>query len=82
MKKSDIQNTLFEMKDEKYKGFQCSLMPTVSPDSVIGVRTPILRRLAKEIFMQGSYREFLCDLPHTYYEENNVHAFIVEQITD
>ena len=46
---TDLQKTLFELKDEKYKQFSASLMPTVDPDTVIGVRVPLLRKLAKDI---------------------------------
>ncbi len=77
-----IQNKLFELSDAEYKAFHCKLMPTVSPQKVIGVRTPALRRLACEIYRQGNYDSFLKDLPHEYYEENNLHAFLIEKIKD
>jgi len=77
-----IQSRLFELQDLKYKDFQCKLMPTVPPDTVIGVRTPILRKLAKELSKVPKTVEFLKLLPHKYYDENNLHVFLVENIMD
>lgn len=73
---------MFSLQDTKYKDFQCKLMPTVDPDRVIGVRTPALRALAKELYGTPQAEEFLSALPHTYYEENNLHAFLIEGIKD
>ena len=77
-----IQSRLFELQDLKYKEFQCKLMPTVSPEAVIGVRTPQLRSLAKDIARLPEAMEFLEILPHKYYEENNLHSFIICTIKD
>ena len=77
-----VQKDLFEMQDLKYKEFHEKLIPTVNPDSVIGVRTPQLRKFAKEFSKTKESRGFLSDLPHKYYEENNLHAFLIEQIKD
>lgn len=83
---SDFENELlarlFEEQDEKYRDFQCRLMPGVEPESVIGVRTPILRRLAKEFSRKEGAAEFMASLPHRYYEENNMHGFLIETIGD
>lgn len=57
-------------------------MPTVNSETVIGVRTPILREYSKEIAKNGHYEDFLKSLPHQYYEENNLHAFLIEKIKD
>lgn len=57
-------------------------MPTVNPDTVIGVRTPELRKLAKELSKSPEAAGFLSVLPHTYYEENNLHGFLIETIRD
>ena len=57
-------------------------MPTVTPDTVIGVRTPQLRAYAKEVFKSEYAEIFLSSLPHTYYEENNLHGFLIEKIKD
>ena len=80
-----IRKQLMTLQDEKYREFQCRLMPTVDPANVIGVRTPILRGFAKELrktLSKAEMQEFLHDLPHRYYEENNLHAFLIEQIKD
>lgn len=77
-----IQARLFELQDLKYKEFQCKLMPTINPDTVIGVRTPELRRLAREFAKTPEALEFIKILPHNYYEENNLHGFLIETIKD
>lgn len=79
---STITKRLLALADEGYRRFQMPLIPTVPPERVIGVRTPILRKLAKELAGTEEAEAFLQDLPHTYYEENNLHAFLVEQIKD
>ncbi|NLB77839.1 MAG: DNA alkylation repair protein, partial [Clostridiaceae bacterium] len=60
----------------------CKLMPTISHEAVIGVRTPDLRKLAKEISKEPEMKEYLKILPHRYYEENNLHGFLLERIKD
>ena len=70
------------MADESYKAFSSKLMPTVDNDKVIGVRTPALRNFAKELYKEGGYEDFLSDLPHKYYEEDNLHAFLIEKTKD
>lgn len=77
-----IRTRLFEMQDAPYRDFQAKLMPTVNPGAIIGVRTPALRAYAKEIAGTPEAEAFLADLPHCYYEENNLHAFLIEQIRD
>lgn len=77
-----FRQKLFELQDLKYKEFQCKLMPTVNPDTVIGVRTPELRKLAKELSKSPEAAKFLTILPHKYYEENNLHGFLIETIKD
>ena len=79
---SRITERLFSLADEGYRQFQIPLIPTVDRSRVIGVRTPILRKLARELAGTEEAEAFLRDLPHTYYEENNLHAFLVEQIRD
>ncbi len=78
----NIQNELFKLQDLKYKKFHTRLMPTVSEEKVIGVRVPQLRKLAKTFAKDANCAAFLNALPHTYYEEDNVHAFVIEQIKD
>lgn len=83
--KSDIRKIrekLFSLQDLDYKAFQCKLMPGVDTDSVIGVRTPKLRAYAKELYKSGQYEAFLQDLPHQYYDEMNLHGFILCEMKD
>ena len=82
MKKEEIRSRLFDMQDIEFKKFQCKLIPGVNSDTVIGVRTPLLRKLAKEIFKSDDYEEFIRDLPHEYYEEVNLHGMIICMVSD
>ncbi len=77
-----IQKELFRHGEEAYRSFQCKLMPTVNPDTVIGVRIPILRRMAQRLAKSDEATAFTSTLPHRYYEENNLHAFLIERIGD
>jgi len=77
--KSNIQEALLSMGEEEYREFSSKLMPTVDKSSVIGIRTPILRKYAKSL---ENYEEFLNELPHRYFEENNLHAFLIEREND
>lgn len=77
-----IREKLLQMQDEGYRKFQCKLMPTVAPESVIGVRTPLLRSFAKQLTAMSDVNDFLACLPHKYYEENNLHGLIIERIKD
>ncbi len=77
-----IRERLFEMRDEGYKAFHCALMPTVAPETVIGVRVPELRKLAKSLRGTPEASAFLRELPHRYYEENNLHGLLVCALRD
>ena len=81
MKLTKIQKDLFAMNDENFRVFTAKLMPTVPFKTIIGVRTPDLRRYAKS-FDETVSEDFLKKLPHKYYEENNLHAFLIEKIRD
>ncbi len=78
----DIQAELFKLQDKDYRAFQIKLLPTVQPDSVIGVRTPELRRLAKVFVRSGAAEHFLSDLPHKYFDENQLQAFMLSELKD
>ena len=80
--KVDIQQELFALQDLSYRDFHAKLMPTVEKARVIGVRTPKLRVFAKEFGKTEEAKEFLKVLPHQYYEENNLHGLLIEQIKD
>lgn len=77
-----VYERLIEVKDEEYKVFQAKLVPNISPDTIIGVRTPQMREVARSVYKEGNYDSFLKELPHKYYEENLVHFFIVAMIKD
>lgn len=77
-----IREQLFQLQDTEYKQFQSRLMPTIDSDSIIGIRTPVLRKFAKEICGTPEAEEFLASQPHSYYEENNLHMFLLEQRRD
>ena len=76
----NIQKSLFELQDEKYRDFHARLMPNIEKDRIIGVRVPVLRAFAKKIKPQAE--DFLKKLPHEYYEENNLHAYLIAEIAD
>ena len=78
----NVQRELFAMQDLKYRDFHAKLMPTVDKGTVIGVRTPELRKFAKEYGKTEEAKIFLQVLPHQYYEENNLHGLLIEQIKD
>lgn len=77
-----VKEKLFELRDCEYRDFHARLMPTVDKEKIIGVRTPVLRKFAKDFYKSGDYEPFLHALPHEYYEENNLHAFLIEQQKD
>lgn len=78
----DVRKELFRMKDEKYKKFSAKLIPTIAPETIIGIRIPTLRTYAKQILRDGRAEAFLSEPEHEYFEENNLHAFLIEQIKD
>ncbi|MBQ7128761.1 MAG: DNA alkylation repair protein [Clostridia bacterium] len=78
----NIQNELFAKQDKKYKEFNQKLIPTVENERIIGIRTPEMRKFAKQLKDIPESQEFLKVLPHYYFEENNLHAFLIEQIKD
>lgn len=77
-----VQQDLFTMQDLKYRDFHAKLMPTVDKDSVIGVRVPMLRAYAKKFGKTEEAKQFLEILPHQYYEENNLHGLLIDQMKD
>ena len=82
MNSQEIQKHLFELSDIEYKEFHSKLMPTIDPNTILGVRTPKMRNFVKELKNDDGVEEFLNSLPHKYYEENNLHGFLIEQIKD
>ncbi|MBR2381492.1 MAG: DNA alkylation repair protein [Clostridia bacterium] len=78
----DIIGKLYEMQDIKYRDFTSRLIPNISPDSMIGVRLPQVKKLAKELYKNGEYVSFISTLPHTYFEEYHLHCYIISEIKD
>ncbi len=77
-----VRGRLFELQDLAYRDFHAKLIPTVDQEKVIGVRTPALRKFAKEFGKSEEAGEFMKVLPHDYYEENNLHGFLIEGFKD
>lgn len=77
-----LTTKLFELQDIGYRDFHAKLIPTIDKNSIIGVRIPELRKLARQVAGTDEARDFLSQLPHRYYDENNLHAFIIELTRD
>lgn len=77
-----IQEHLLSIQDIPYRDFHAKLMPNIDKERIIGIRVPILRAYAKEVRKTMCIEEFLKDLPHQYYEENNLHAFLIGETKD
>ena len=82
MDEKQIVSRLFDLRDEAYGAFQCKLIPTAPPASFIGVRTPALRAFAKELYQSGEGEAFLQILPHRYFDEKQLHAFLISEEKD
>lgn len=78
----NIQEQLFSLQDIGYRDFQSKLIPNIAPETIIGVRTPELRRLAKEALKAEEAEAFLHSLPHQYFDENQLHAFLLSEMKD
>ena len=78
----EIRTELDRLRDPKYREMQVRIIPAVRPESIIGVRTPELRRMARQYAQAGDVEMFLKDLPHRYFEENQLHAFILSGMKD
>ncbi len=78
----NILNRLLEVQDTGYRDFQLKLTPGLTEDYMLGVRTPELRKIAKELVKSGEADAFTAELPHRYFEENQIHAFIFSEMKD
>ncbi len=78
----EIREKLSSLQDLKYRDMQVRIIPSVKPESIIGVRTPELRKMAKELAQSREIGVFLENLPHKFFEENQLHAFIVSGMKD
>lgn len=79
---NELQTTLFGLQDLKYRDFHSRLMPGIDKDTIIGIRTPVLRKFAKEFVGTTEAETFLQELPHQYYEENNLHMMLLAGIKE
>ena len=78
----EIRDRLFSLQDAKYRELQIKILPNLEPESIIGVRTPELRQMAKELAVREETGAFLKNLPHRYFDENQLHAFILSGMKD
>ena len=79
MVSAELYEALLRHQDLSYRDMQRRLMPTVDPETILGVRTPVLRQLARELEDGETFRQ---KLPHRYFEENQIHAFLLEREKD
>mgnify|MGYP000596353684 CR=1 FL=1 len=79
---NSLQRKLFKLQDLKYRNFHSKLMPGIDKETIIGIRTPVLRKFAKEFAKTEAAEAFLKELPHQYYEENNLHMLLISDIKD
>ena len=77
-----LYDRLLAVKDDAYRAFQAILVPGIPPETILGVRTPEMRKIAREVFAGPDREAFLNDLPHQYYEENLIHFFVISMIRD
>lgn len=77
-----LREKLFSLSDAGYKDFHTSLIPNVEQEKIIGIRVPVLRRFAADFAKDPYSSEFLHELPHYYYEENNLHGMLIDKISD
>ena len=77
-----LQEELFKLQDTEYRDFNSSLIPGIDKETVIGIRTPVLRKFAKEYAKSGETEQFMRELPHEFYAENNLPMMLIGQIKD
>ena len=79
---NNILNLLYAAQDKLYRDFQSGLIPVLDKKNIIGVRTPFLRKIAKDMVKSGEYDDFIACLPHKYFEENQLHVFVLSELRD
>ena len=79
---TELQQQLFTLQDLKYRDFHSRLLPGIDKETIIGIRTPVLRKFAKEFGKTEIAKAFLQELPHQYYEENNLHMMLISEERD
>ncbi len=78
----EIRALLFALQDLPYREFTAKLIPNIDPATMIGIRAPVFQKAAKKIYRAGDYDAFLKDLPHRYFEETNLHAYLASMGKD
>lgn len=78
----NIRQRLISMSDEKYRSFQARIINTVDEQKILGIKTPDLRKLAKELLKDGGAQRFMKDLPHEYFDEQQLHSLIISEMKD
>ena len=78
----NLIDKLIKVKDDEYKEFQSRLVPNIPKENILGIRTPELRKIAKEVYESDDRDSFLNELPHKYYEENLIHFFVISMIKE
>lgn len=78
---NDIQKELFDFQDLKYRDFQAKLLPNISKETIIGVRNPDVRKVCNK-YKKFDNDYFFSSLPHKYYEENNLHGYLISECRD
>lgn len=79
---TDWKQQLFDLGDESYKQFQCKLIPGIDPNTVIGIRIPVLRKFSVGFSKTPDADTFLQQLPHQYYDENNLHGMLINRMKE
>lgn len=82
MRSDAIFQRLSELSDPTYRDFHAGLIPNISPETILGVRVPALRKLARELRGSAEAQEFIAALPHEYYDENCLHGLLINDIKD
>ena len=82
MTQNEIREQLFRQQDKEFAAMQIKILPTVKADRIIGVRTPALRAFGKVLYRDENRDAFLADLPHAYFDEDQLHAFVISEEKD
>ena len=82
MRSDAVFQRLSELSDPTYRDFHAGLIPNISPETILGVRVPALRKLARELRGSAEAQEFMAALPHEYYDENCLHGLLINDIKD
>ena len=82
MRSDAVFQRLSELSDPTYRDFHAGLIPNISPETILGVRVPALRKLARELRGSAEAQEFMTALPHEYYDENCLHGLLINDIKD